>query len=73
MRVAISATVVHHIDVGGGAPGSYFAGAQEVFQEGLRLPPMKLVEGGKRNEANLATIRRNRREPEKIGGDRAAQ
>ena len=49
VRVAISATVVHHIDVGGGAPGSYFAGATEVFQEGLRLPPMKLVDGGKRN------------------------
>ena len=73
VRVAISATVVHHIDVGGGAPGSYFAGATEVFQEGLRLPPMKLVEGGRRNEAILATIRRNSREPEKIGGDVAAQ
>jgi N-methylhydantoinase B len=73
VRVAISATVVHHIDVGGGAPGSYFAGATEVFQEGLRLPPMKLVDAGRRNEAILATIRRNSREPEKIGGDVAAQ
>lgn len=72
-RVAISAAIVHHVDVGGGAPGSYFAGANEVHQEGLRLPPMKLVEGGRRNEAVLAIIRRNSREPEKIGGDVAAE
>jgi N-methylhydantoinase B len=72
-RVAISAAIVHHVDVGGGAPGSYFAGATEVYQEGLRMPPMKLVEGGRRNEAILSVIRRNSREPEKIGGDVAAQ
>jgi len=72
-RVGVSAAIVHHVDVGGGAPGSYFAGANEVFQEGLRLPPMKLVDAGRRNEAILATIRRNSREPEKIGGDVAAQ
>ncbi|MEQ9123025.1 MAG: hydantoinase B/oxoprolinase family protein, partial [Alphaproteobacteria bacterium] len=58
---------------GGGAPGSYYAGAQEIYQEGLRLPPLKLVEGGRRNAAVLAIIRRNSREPEKIAGDVAAQ
>ncbi|MEM6499575.1 MAG: hydantoinase B/oxoprolinase family protein, partial [Pseudomonadota bacterium] len=31
-RVAISASIVHHVDVGGGAPGSYYAGAREVYQ-----------------------------------------
>lgn len=72
-RVGVAATIVHHVDVGGGAPGSYFAGATEVYQEGLRLPPLKLVEAGRRNEAVLAIIRRNSREPEKIGGDVAAQ
>ncbi len=72
-RVAISATIVHHVDIGGGAPGSYFAGAQEVYQEGLRLPPIKLVDGGRMNASILAVIRRNSREPEKIGGDIAAQ
>ena len=49
-RVAIAAAIVHHVDVGGGAPGSYFAGAQEVYQEGLRLPPLKLVEAGQTNQ-----------------------
>lgn len=72
-RVGISAAIVHHIDIGGGAPGSYFAGANEIYQEGLRLPPMKLAEAGKRNEAVLAIIRRNSREPEKIAGDVQAQ
>jgi N-methylhydantoinase B len=72
-RVAISATIVHHVDIGGGAPGSYFAGAQEVYQEGLRLPPIKLVDGGRMNASIVAVFRRNSREPEKIGGDIAAQ
>lgn len=73
VRVGIAGAIVHHVDVGGGAPGSYYAGAQEIYQEGLRLPPLKLVEGGRRNAAVLAIIRRNSREPEKIAGDVAAQ
>lgn len=72
-RVGVAAAIVHHVDVGGGAPGSYFAGATEVHQEGLRLPPMKLIEAGRRNDAVLGVIRRNSREPEKIAGDVAAQ
>jgi N-methylhydantoinase B len=72
-RVAIAASIVHHVDIGGGAPGSYFAGAREVYQEGLRLPPMKLAEGGRINDAVIRIIRQNSREPEKIGGDVQAQ
>jgi len=72
-RIAIAAAIVHHVDVGGGAPGSYFAGATEVYQEGLRLPPVKLVERGRTNQAVIDIIRRNSREPEKIGGDVHAQ
>lgn len=72
-RVAISASIVHHVDVGGGAPGSYFAGATEIYQEGLRLPPVKLAEGGKIKREILQIIRTNSREPEKIAGDVHAQ
>lgn len=72
-RVAIAASIVHHVDIGGGAPGSYFAGAREVYQEGLRMPPLKLAEAGKINEAVIRIIRQNSREPEKIGGDVQAQ
>ncbi len=72
-RVAISASIVHHVDVGGGAPGSYFAGATEVYQEGLRLPPVKLAEAGAIKPEILSIIRTNSREPEKIAGDVHAQ
>ena len=72
-RIAISAAIVHHIDVGGGAAGSYYAGAREIFQEGLRIPPVKLIEGGHSNDAVIAIIRQNSREPEKIVGDLRAQ
>jgi N-methylhydantoinase B len=72
-RVAIAASIVHHVDVGGGAPGSYYAAAREVYQEGLRLPPVKLREAGRMNDAVVRITRQNSREPEKIGGDVQAQ
>ena len=72
-RVAIAAAIVHHVDVGGGAPGSYYAKATEVYHEGLRLPPLKLVDAGRTNEAVIDIIRRNSREPDKIAGDVHAQ
>jgi N-methylhydantoinase B len=73
VRIGIAATIVHHIDVGGGAAGSYFPGAREVYQEGLRIPPCKVVEGGRLNQAVIGIIRQNSREPEQIGGDFASQ
>ncbi len=71
--VAIAAAIVHHIDVSGGAAGSYFAGAREIFHEGLRIPPIKVVEGGQKNTAIIDIIRQNSREPVKIAGDFQAQ
>lgn len=73
VRVAISAAIVHHVDVGGGAAGSYFAGATEVYNEGLRLPPLKLVDAGQPNLAVLEIISQNSREPAMIAGDVQAQ
>ena len=72
-RVAIAASIVHHVDVGGGAPGSYFAKATEIYQEGLCIPPVKLIDAGQTNQPVIDIIRRNSREPEKIGGDVQAQ
>ena len=40
----------HHADVGGMTPGSMPAGAREIYQEGLRLPPVRLVVGEERSE-----------------------
>ena len=72
-RIAVAGTLVHHTDVGGGAPGSYDAEAREVFQEGLRIPPCRILEAGRPNGALLATILANSREPEKVRGDLEAQ
>ena len=40
------ANLAHHVDVGGGAPASIGA-FREVFQEGVIIPPVKVVEGGR--------------------------
>jgi len=39
-RVGIVGTLAHHVDVGGAAAGSYYAAATEIFQEGIRIPPL---------------------------------
>ncbi len=72
-RIAIAGILVHHLDVGGGAPGSYYADATEVFQEGLCIPPVKIVEAGKRNEAIVKILLANSREPANVGGDFSSQ
>ncbi len=72
-RVAYVGTLCHHIDVGGMAPGSYAATATEVFQEGLRLPPVRLIEGGRLNEAVWAIIGQNVRKPALTLGDLQSQ
>ena len=72
-RIAIAGVLVHHLDVGGGAPGSYHAGATEIFQEGFRIPPLKIDERGVRNQAVIKLLLRNTREPENVGGDFASQ
>jgi N-methylhydantoinase B len=72
-RVAIVGTLCHHLDVGGMSPGSYAAGATEIYQEGLRLPPVKLVEQGKRNDALWAVIGQNVRQSATVMGDLQSQ
>ena len=72
-RIAITGTLTHHTDVGGGAPGSYDAKAREIYQEGLRIPPCKVVEAGRANRALLGVLYANTREPEKVRGDFEAQ
>jgi N-methylhydantoinase B len=71
--VGIAGALVHHLDVGGGAPGSYDAGATEIYQEGFRIPPMKLDEAGRRNRQVIELLLRNSREPANVGGDFASQ
>ena len=53
--LALSAAMVHHQDVGGMTPGSVPTNATEIFQEGIRIPPLKLASAGAFDE-NLMQI-----------------
>ncbi len=66
------ASRAHHADIGGMSPGSMPL-STEIYQEGVIIPPLKIVEAGKRNEAVWQLILRNVRTPEERRGDLAAQ
>jgi len=66
------ASRAHHADVGGMSPGSMPL-ANEIYQEGLIIPPVKLVEAGQTQQAVLDIILRNVRTPTERRGDLAAQ
>lgn len=68
-----AATLVHHTDVGGLAPGSMAIHATEVFQEGLRIPLVKLFERGRLNAAVPEMLQANSRMPDQLMGDLRAQ
>ena len=70
--IAFTGAVAHMIDTGGGAPGSYVATATEIYQEGLRIPPVKILRRGEKNNELLDLIALNVREPHKLLGDVAA-
>lgn len=59
----------HHDDIGGAVPGSMPGTAQTCFQEGLMIPPIKLVEAGVRNEGAFRIICRNTRLPDSVAAD----
>lgn len=71
--VLFAQSKAHWRDVGGKDTGSWSADANSIFQEGLRLPPVKLAEAGRMNEALLAVITANSRLPENARGDLMAQ
>lgn len=70
---AFACTVAHHTDVGGIVPGSNASTATEIYQEGLRLPTLKLFERGVPSEAIFAIVESNVRVPKKVLGDLRAQ
>lgn len=71
--IAYAGSMTHHQDVGGMAPGSIPTNATEIYQEGIRLPPLKLRSGHEFNETLLAILRLNTRIPETFLGDLHAQ
>lgn len=66
-------TLVHHADLGGIAPGSMGLQATEIFQEGLRIPIVKLFDRGVANPTALAFLEANSRMPIELMGDLSAQ
>jgi N-methylhydantoinase B len=72
-RLAFAATVCHQTDVGGRVAGSNASDSTEIYAEGLRIPPLKMYEAGKRNDTVFAFIEKNVRLPVKVFGDLRAQ
>ena len=59
----------HWADVGGAVPGSMSGSANEIYQEGIRIPPVKLVEAGQINEAAMEILLSNMRVRDERWGD----
>ena len=66
------ASRAHHADVGGMTPGSMPV-AREIYQEGLIIPPVRLYEGGRLNQAVFDLLLANVRTPQERAGDLQAQ
>jgi N-methylhydantoinase B len=67
--VVFPAVRAHWSDVGGSAPGSYSGLNTNIYQEGVRIPPIKIVEEGRLNRAAMALLLGNMRLPEDRLGD----
>ena len=72
-RLGFVTTLTHMADIGGITPGSNPVHSTEIFQEGLRIPLLRLYTAGEPNEAVFEFIRLNTRLPVKVLGDLRAQ
>jgi len=71
--VFLVANMAHHVDVGGYAPGSMASGVREIFQEGLQIPPVKIVKKGVLDKELMSFITQNVRTSIEVEGDIHAQ
>ncbi|HEY3683800.1 MAG TPA: hydantoinase B/oxoprolinase family protein [Streptosporangiaceae bacterium] len=71
--VGVAVTMSHHQEIGGMVPGSLPPNATDLYQEGLRLPPMKLYDAGEPVTPIFEMIRANVRTPDVVLGDVRAQ
>jgi N-methylhydantoinase B len=71
--VAFALAVAHHSDVGGRVPGSESGDSTSIFQDGVRLPPMRLVARGVRRDDVWEMFLLNSRTPHFSNGDLLAQ
>ena len=67
--IAWTANIAHNSDVGGMAPGSLSGEATEIFQEGLRLPAVRLIKAGVTDQSVMDILTVNSRMPDFILGD----
>ncbi len=72
-KVAFAVTTAHHADLGGRLPGSAACDNTEIFQDGFRMPWLKLYQYGEPNEAVFTLLRANVRVPHMVLGDIRAQ
>ena len=71
--VAFSCNIAHHADVGGMVPGSMAGGMSEIYQEGLRIPVVKLFRKGELQQDIMDILLLNVRVPNERRGDHNAQ
>jgi len=71
--IAFVCNIAHHADVGGMAPGSMAGGMSEIYQEGLRIPVVKLFRAGRLQEDLFSLLLLNARIPDERRGDYFAQ
>src|SRR5207245_2372304 len=72
-RIAFAGTVCHQTDMGGRVAGSNASDSTETYQEGLRIPPVKMYDGGEPNETLFRLIEKNVRVPVRGFGELRAQ
>ena len=68
-RMIFPAVRAHWVDVGGMVPGSYSGLSTSIYQEGVRIPPIKIRERGVVNRAAMTLLMANMRVPEERAGD----
>jgi N-methylhydantoinase B len=71
--IALAQANGHWADVGGSVPGSFDVGATDHFGEGVRIPPVRVVDRGVTRDDVIAMIASNSRSPDDIVGDCHAQ
>jgi N-methylhydantoinase B len=71
--IALAQANGHWADVGGSVPGSFDVGATDHFGEGIRIPPVRVVDRGTPRDDVIALIASNSRAPSDIVGDCHAQ
>lgn len=71
--IAFASIIIHHTDIGGRVAGGQASDNKEIYQEGLRIPPLKIIEEGRRNETLFRILENNVRVPHRVMGDVQAQ